>query len=152
MNGSGGSAGYTIGITASLPLLDGGQRRADADAATAKLDRAIADAQSVRQSIDQDAATAWLGWQTATQQVAVAQIGVAAAQQAYDLASMRYNAGKSIAVERLNALATLTQARGDLAQAKAGVIDAAARLQAAIGTRSQLFDSPPVSRGIIEGK
>lgn len=128
-----GRTGYTLGLTASLPLYDGGQRRADADAAQARQQRAEADALQVRQTVDQQVATAWLMLGTATAQVQAAGTGVKAAQEAYDLAKLRYDAGKSVSVERLDALAALTRAQGALAQAKADLIVARAKLQAALG-------------------
>ena len=122
--GGAGRAGYTVGVTVSIPLYEGGQRRADADMAQARTDRAAADAQAVRQTIDQEVAAAWLNLQTASQQVEAARAGVDAAQQSYSLAVMRYDAGKSVAAERLDALAALTRAQGDVAAAGAGLADA----------------------------
>ena len=128
-----GRAGYTLGITASLPLLDGGQRRAEADAANARRDRAQADAQQARQTVDQDIATAWLMVQTAAAQGEAAAEGVTAAQEGYDLANLRYNAGKSTTAERLDALSALVRAQGMMEQAKAAVVTARAKLLAASG-------------------
>jgi len=128
-----GRAGYTIGLTASLPLYDGGQRRADVDAAKARADRAQADAQQVQQQVEQETVSAWLNWQTATAQVQTSRVGVTAAQQGYDLANLRYNAGKSTTSERLDALAALVRAQGAVAQAKSDLITARARLQASVG-------------------
>lgn len=128
-----GRTGYTLGLTASLPLYDGGQRRADVDAAHARQQRAEADALQVRQTVDQQVATAWLMLGTATAQVQATGTGVKAAQEAYDLAKLRYNAGKSVSVERLDALAALTRAQGALAQAKSDLLIARAKLQAALG-------------------
>jgi outer membrane protein TolC len=136
-SGDGSRVGYTVGLTASIPLYDSGQRRADVDAAKARLDRAIADAQGVRLSIDQEVATAWLNVQTAARQVQAAQVGVTAAQQGYDLANMRYNAGKSVVAERLDALSALTRAEGDWETAKAALIIARARLLAADGSANR---------------
>ena len=78
-------------------------------------------------------ASAWLTLQTATAQVQAAGAGVAAAQEGYDLATLRYNAGKSVTAERLDALAALVRAQGALAQAKADVVTARAKLLAAVG-------------------
>ena len=128
-----GRAGYTVGLTASLPLSDGGQRRAEVDAARARLERARADALAARQTVDQQTAAAWLTLQTATAQVQAANLGTAAAREGYTLAALRYNAGKSVTAERLDALAALTRAQGAAAQAKADVVIARARLQAALG-------------------
>ncbi len=126
-------AGYTLGLTASLPLYDGGQRRADVDAAKARAERARADAQQAGQQVEQETASAWLTWQTAAAQVQATAVGIAAAQQGYVLATLRYNAGKSTTAERLDALAALVRARGAFAQAQADVIMSQARLRAAIG-------------------
>ena len=133
MTGQGiGRVGYTVGLTASLPLYDGGQRRADVDDASAKLDRAKADALQERLQVDQQVATSWLTLQTAIAQVQAATVGVTASQEGYDLATLRYNAGKSVTVERLDALSALTRAQGALAQAKAGLVITRAKLNVAI--------------------
>jgi len=127
-------AGYTVGLTASLPLYDGGQRRADVDAAKARAKRAEADAQQAEQQVEQETASAWLTWQIAAAQVQATVAGVAAAQQGYELANLRYNAGKSTTAERLDALAALVRAQGAFAQAQADVITSRARLRAAVGS------------------
>jgi len=138
MTGQGvGRVGYTVGLTASLPLYDGGQRRADEDGAKAKLDRARADALQARQTVDGQVASAWLTVQTAAAQVQAATVGVAAAQQSYTLAGLRYNAGKSVSAERLDALSALTRAQGAVAQAKADLVIARARLQASLGRKGE---------------
>ena len=128
-----GRTGYTIGFTASLPLIDGGQRRADADAARARHDRAVADTARIRLTIEQEVLTAWLTYQTAREKVIATAAGVSAAQQGYDLATLRYNAGKSVTSERLDALSALTRAKSARAQAQADQIVAAVRLHAAVG-------------------
>ena len=127
-------AGYTLGLTASLPLYDGGQRRSDVDAAKARTERARADAQQAEQQVEQETASAWLTWQTAAAQVPATAAGVAAAQQGYTLAALRYNAGKSTTAERLDALAALVRAQGAFAQAQADVVTSRARLRAAVGS------------------
>ncbi len=133
--GSGaGRAGYTVGLTASLPLVDGGQRRADTDGARAHLRRAQADASRARLSVEQEAASAWLTTQATGASLDAARAGVAAAQEGYALARLRYAAGKSVTAERLDALAAFTRAQGALAQAQADTVTARARLRAALGT------------------
>jgi len=127
-------AGYTLGLTASLPLYDGGQRRADVDAAKARAKRAEADAQQAGQQVEEETASAWLTWQTAAAQVQATAAGVAAAQQGYELTNLRYNAGKSTTAERLDALAALVRAQGAFAQAQADVVTSRARLRAAVGS------------------
>lgn len=135
MTGSGGPGrtGFTVGVTASLPLYDAGERRADVDGASARLERARADSQQAEQQVEQETAMSWLTWQTAAAQVQAARPGVAAAQEGYDLANLRYNAGHSLTTERLDALAALVRAQAALAQAKADLVTARARLQAVLG-------------------
>jgi outer membrane protein TolC len=128
-----GTAGYTVGLTASIPLYDGGARKADVDQAKAALDRANLDVELARQSVEQDVAQAWYELQSGQQQVSSAEAGVAAAEQGYSLADLRYSAGKSTTAERLDALAAQTRAQSDLAQAQAGLIVARSRLMAAMG-------------------
>ena len=134
MTGAGiGRTGYTVGLTASLPLYDGGQRRADVEGAKARLDRAAADALQARQMVDQQAASAWLTLQTAAAQVEAAGAGATAAQEAFRLADLRYSLGKSVTAERLDSLAALVRAQGTLARAKADLVVARSRLKAALG-------------------
>ncbi len=127
-------AGYTLGLTASLPLYDGGQRRADVDAAKARAKRAEADARLAEQQVEAETASTWLTEQTAAAQAQAAAPGVAAAQEGYALANLRYNAGKSTAAERLDALAALVRAQGAFAEAQADVVTSRARLGAAVGS------------------
>ncbi|MGI4792350.1 MAG: efflux RND transporter permease subunit, partial [Janthinobacterium lividum] len=132
-DGAGSRSGYTVGLTASLPLLDGGSRRADVDAATARLHRAQSELEKTKRQVASEAATAWLAEQSAAARVPDAQLGVTAARQAYTLADLRYNAGKSVSAERLDALAALTRAEGTLASARAALIVARAQKQVALG-------------------
>jgi outer membrane protein len=129
----GSRGGYTIGLTMSLPIWDGGQRRSDTDAAAAHLDRVRADAAKVRRDVEQEALSACLRYQAATARIAVAQAGLTAAEQGYTLANLRYNAGKSVTAERLDALAALTRSQSNLASAKADRVIAGAKLKAAMG-------------------
>jgi outer membrane protein TolC len=130
--GSAGHIGYTVGLTASIPIYDGGERNSDVDSAKSAVEKATLNAQSVRQTVDQDVATAWLNNGEAATEVQAAQTGVTAAQQAYNLADLRYNAGKSVAAERLDALSALTRAKGDLATATSAAIEAHVRLLTAM--------------------
>ncbi len=126
-------AGYSVGITASLPLVDGGQRRADVDAAKARMARAEAEAQVVQQTVTQEVTAAWLNLQVATVANRATGAGLIAAREAYRLADLRYNAGKSVAAERLDALAALTRARGSQAQVTSDLVIARAKLKRSMG-------------------
>lgn len=68
----------------------------------------------------------------AAAKVQAASVGVMVAQESYQLAALRYSAGKSITAERLDALSAQTRAQGTLAQAKAQLVIAHTMLQATL--------------------
>lgn len=128
-----GKGGYTIGLTASIPLYDGGARTADVNRAKAARASAQAEMRAARQNIESNVAVAWYALQAVQPQVSSAQAGVLAAQKAYDLATLRYNAGKSTTADRLDSLDALTHAQTGLAQALAAQVDAKSSLITALG-------------------
>lgn len=109
--------GYTAGVIASLPLLDGGSRRAEADEARAQVRRAEADRATLRLEISREVHEAWLAFAAANRNVSAAEQAVAAAGEDYRVATERYQAGKAINLEPISALAALVRARTNLAQA-----------------------------------
>ncbi len=127
--------GYSVGITASLPLSDGGQRRAEVDAAKARQARTEAEEAVVRQTVVHETTIAWLTLQTAAEAAKSAAAGLTAASEAYRLADLRYNAGKSVAAERLDALFAQRRAQSNSASALAEVLIGRAKLRQAIGTQ-----------------
>jgi outer membrane protein TolC len=129
----GGRTGYTVGIAATIPLYDGGAHSADIDAARAKAGRSQTDVAIMQQTIAQQVNTAWLQLQLEKDEVMSATAEVAAANEAYRLADLRYNAGKSTLSERLASLAERTRAAGALAQSKGDLLSAQAALLASIG-------------------
>ncbi len=127
------SGGYTLGITISIPLFDGGQRRAEVERARAMHYRAEAEAREAELRVTKEVQQAWLDVETAAQNYRTGQVALQAAQSAYEVIALRVQNQKAILVEQLDALATLTQAR-----ANAGVVlyehaIAIARLRRAIG-------------------
>jgi len=132
--GSGGrNTGGTVGLTISIPLIDGGQRRAEIGSASAMLQRSEAQLKSVELQVGTEVRTAWLDIDTAAQNYRTAQAAVKSAQEAYDVVALRVQNQKAILVEQLDALAALTQTNTNLAQALYENAIAAARLQRAIG-------------------
>lgn len=132
---SGTREGYTVGLVISLPLLDGGQRRAETAQARAQEERAQAEEGDLELRVANEVQQAWLDVQTAAENYRTAQAGLLAAQVAYDVTALRVQNQKSILVELLDALAALTQARGNIAQALYEHSLAIARLQRAVGRR-----------------
>jgi outer membrane protein TolC len=133
MTNSGNHAGYTVGLSASLPLYDAGERRDAVNGMQAKLDEARDRTGLVQQLVEKDTASAWFTMLSANALAKSASDEVTAAQQSYSLANMRYNAGKAIVAERLDALTALVRAQESLSAAKMSQIIARAKLMLAIG-------------------
>lgn len=109
--------GYTAGIIASLPLLDGGARRAEVAEAEAMVARAEADREALKLEVSREVHEALLAFHAADQNVRTAEAAVAAAEEDARIAWERYEAGKAINLEPLSALAALVAARTNYAQA-----------------------------------
>jgi len=112
-----GSSGvnYTIGVTFSLPLSDGGQRRSDLDKAKALQERAKAETMQAEQRISKEVRQVWLDVETAKQSYETSRTALEAAQSAYEITALRVQNQKAILVEQLDALASMTQTRTNLA-------------------------------------
>lgn len=132
-NGTGSGRGSTLGVVLSLPLMDSGERQAMVAKMKALQQRAEAELHQTELRVANEVQQAWLDVQTAEQNYRTAQAALQAAQSAYEVIALRVQAQKSILVEQLDALAALTQARANLAQALYEHLIAAARLQRAIG-------------------
>ena len=116
-DGMGKSSGYAVGLTVSLPVFDGGMRRAEVRAARAMLEQARAEAEVWRIRTAKEVRQVWLDIETAAENYRTAEAALAAAQSSYDVATIRVEAGKGILVEQLDALAALTRGRANLARA-----------------------------------
>jgi outer membrane protein TolC len=125
--------GYSAGLVLSVPLLDGGQRRAETAQARAQEERAQAEERDLELQVANEVLQAWLDVQTAAENYRTAQVALQAAQSAYDVAAVRVQSQKGLLVEQLDALSALTRARGNGAQALFDHALALARLQRAIG-------------------
>ncbi len=125
--------GYTIGLTASLPLLDGGQRRAESERERAMRDRTESELRDLELRVSNEVRQAWLDAETAARNHQSAETAVQAAQSAYEVVTIRFQAQKSILLEQLDALAALNRARANTARALFNHAVAVARLRRAVG-------------------
>lgn len=130
---SGTREGYSVGLVISMPLLDGGQRQAETAQARAQEERAQAETRDLELRVANEVQQAWLDVQTAAENYRTALTALEAARSAYEVTAVRVQNQKGILVEQLDALATLTQARGNVAQALYDHSLAVARLQRAAG-------------------
>lgn len=128
------SGGAAYGLAASVPILDGGLRRARTQTTRAEQQRLVEDRRKMAQQVSQEVTTAWLNLQAAEQNVGTAQAAVTSAQEDYRVARLRYDAGKSILVELLDALTARTRAESNAVAAGFAYWTARDQLQRATGT------------------
>ncbi|HET6456833.1 MAG TPA: TolC family protein, partial [Armatimonadota bacterium] len=125
--------GWTLMVTASMEIFDGGRARSDIAEAKALKNEASANLQDASRGVEQDVRQAYLNLQTARQTIDTAKARLAQAQEAYDVATVRYQAGVGTATEVADALSALTAARTNLDRATFNYSTAYARLQRALG-------------------
>ena len=125
--------GSTFGVVLTIPLYDGGERRAMASAMRAMVDRETAMLRGMRLEVETQVRQAWLDLQTAAQDVEAVRSSVTAAEAAYDVVRLRVEAGKGILLEQLDGLRLVAEARLALAQALFDHRLALARLERASG-------------------
>jgi outer membrane protein len=132
---------WTVGATVTLPLLDGGRRRANRAIAQASLDESREQLQEVRELAELDQRSAHATWQAARAAWESTSGTVEEAQRAYQIADVRYREGLSTQLE-------LNDARLALERAEATRAQAARDLQV---TRSRLALLPDLPVGAGSG-
>src|SRR5205807_7426717 len=115
------------------PLFDSGLRRADLRSAEAERRHRQQDYERTALEVEQQVTNALLSLGAAEQNVATAQAGARAAQQEYEVALQRYQAGRGILVEALDALAARTRAETNVIQALYEYNAAQDQLRRAVG-------------------
>ncbi|HEY3281833.1 MAG TPA: TolC family protein [Armatimonadota bacterium] len=129
----GGMNGAGVQVMASLPLVDSGQRRAQVGEAKAMLEAARQEREARVLDVAQEVAKAYLALQAAEVGVRTSQAAVSQAQEDYRLAQLRYEAGKALNLEVLDAQAAQTEALTNRAQALFDAASAADQLRRAMG-------------------
>ncbi len=112
--GVSGFAGTTIGVVATLPLYDGGERKAHVSSAEAEHRKQEQEEQRIELQVAQEVGTALLNLRAAEQNYETAGKAQAAANEGYRVGLERYQAGRSLLVEVQDALAARTQARNNM--------------------------------------
>ena len=131
--GGGSASGVTYGIVAALPIFDGGLRRAQLRESEAENRRQQQEQERVALQVGQEVTNALLNLRAAEQNVNTAQTALGAAREDYRVARLRYEAGKSIPVEVLDALAARTRAQSNVVQALYNYNVARDQLRRAVG-------------------
>src|SRR3989454_10060071 len=126
---------WTLGLTFSWSLFDGGGRIARYQEAKANLEGARARVKSTELDIVQNVEQAEIAVEEAQERIQAAQTLVASAQENFRLAQGRFDAGVGTILELTDAQLALTQAQNTESQALADYRIALARLDRAVGRR-----------------
>ena len=125
-------AGYAAGIVVGIPLVDVPRlaRRDTAAAGEAEMGEQL---RQVHLQVANEVNKAWLALTAAEASVAAAQEVVASAEEDYRVAKLRYEAGKSVNVEVIDAQAALLRARANYTDALYEFNAALDQLERAVG-------------------
>ncbi|MHB0938926.1 MAG: TolC family protein [Armatimonadota bacterium] len=128
-----GASGLTFGASIGLSVYNGGQTRAELEAARTQLAQLDTNARQLELGITLEVRQAYLGLQNALQQLTAAEEGLRAAAEALRIAQIRYENGEGIILEVEQARVRRTQAQTALAQARYQAQVSAAQLAFALG-------------------
>lgn len=106
-------SGFTAGLSIGIPLVDGGVRRASVKEAESMLQTMKQEEQQALLGVQQDVHTVWAEVQAADKNVKLSEAAVVHAEEDYRVIKLRYEAGKAINVEVLDALASLVRAQNN---------------------------------------
>ncbi len=126
--------GQKLAFVISLPVFDGKERRAAKAEAAAKAKQSEADRKATELKIQSEVAQAWAEWSASPSILDAANAEFKASEEAYRVALIRYQSGKSILAEISEARAQLAQARLSVSESEAFRRKAWAKLMRAIGT------------------
>ncbi|MEP6939736.1 MAG: efflux transporter outer membrane subunit [Rudaea sp.] len=137
---------YEIAPAISLPIFDGGRRRADLRGADTTYDLAVAQYNGTLVSALNDVADKLSGLDSLAIQIAAQQRAVNAARAGYDLAQQRYKAGIGSYLESLGVQEQLLGAEQRMASLNAQQVDTSVRLVIALGGGFEAgADTPPIA-------
>lgn len=108
---AGNMNGSTAALIVAFPLYDGGMRRAGAQEARAMRDAALAEKRKAQLKAKADCLATKLMFDLAIQNIETTGLALKSAEENFRVAKMRYDAGKGILVEMLDAQSSITQAR-----------------------------------------
>src|SRR6266403_4348535 len=126
---------WTLGLSLSWSLFDGGNRVAKYQEAKANLEGARQRVKSTELDIIQNVEQAEIAVEEAQERIQAAQALVASAQENFRLAQGRFDAGVGTILELTDAQLALTQAQNTESQALADYRISLARLDRAVGRR-----------------
>ncbi|UCH33058.1 MAG: TolC family protein, partial [Armatimonadota bacterium] len=124
---------WTLALQAAITIFDGKQTSAAVARARREQDSARALLEQLRQGIALEVRQAYLSLGSARERIAAAAKGVEQAEEAYRIATVRYDAGVSISVEVIDAEVALSSARNQYAHAVYDYNVGLAQLEYAVG-------------------
>ena len=125
--------GYSVGVVVTLPIFDGFMRENALNTAKAKLERAGQAEGLVRQQIAKDVNQAALMLAAAEKGVEASRRGLQSAEEDFRVVKERFESGRGILVEILDAQVAVTRARFNVVNALADYQSAAAMWLRATG-------------------
>ncbi len=126
-------SGWSAGLTVTFPLFNGFLTHYQVREAKENFNVARANEESLRQQILLDVQQAYLNLHEAEERVGVAELSVRQAEESYDIAKGRYEAGVGSIIEETDALVALRNAKLGLISAQADYKVAEATLKRAMG-------------------
>lgn len=124
---------WTLSAQINWSMFNGGRSQADVRESKALTAEAKVNVEDTRRQVEQEVRQSLSDVQTAAKQIDAAKDQLAQATDAYDIASVRYQAGVATATELADALAALSLARTNLDRALFNYNIAYAGLQRALG-------------------
>ena len=124
---------YTAGLVVGLPLFDFGLRTQKKQEAFAMKKKALVEYEAKKLQVISEVNKSWLHLNTAKQNIQTAEAALHSAKENYKIMKLRYEAGKGIQVEVLDASVALLRAQTNHAQALYDYLIAKDRLTRAIG-------------------
>jgi len=124
---------WLTSLALNIPLFDGGNADAQADAARAAVQSLRAQLENAKRNVRLDIFNTWLDLKTRFETIAVARRNVDQAAEAFRIAVLRYRFGLGTNVELLDARSALTQAQTAEAQAYYNYITSWGHYQRIIG-------------------
>ena len=124
---------YTASLTVNIPIEDGGETKANVEAARAQLEQDMADEEALKQNIHSKVRSAALSLTNAIERVKSSEMTVKYSQENLLLAQGRYEVGVGDALEVSDAVSTLAASRYTLYQALCDAQTARADLDEALG-------------------
>ena len=137
---------FEIAPAVSLPIFDGGRRRADLKSADATYDLAVAQYNSTLVGALNDVADKLSGLDSVAIQIAAQQRAVSAAREGFALSQQRYKAGVGSYLDTLSVQQQLLAAEQRMASLEAQQVDTSVRLVMALGGGFDAGnDVPPIA-------